>query len=229
MRPIARLAPFALFAVVGSCGGDTITSCCPSDLPGLRIVNAFTTPVDVLIDGSVVITALANGSVGSAAPASGNHTLSMRSTTTHDSIGGAVTIAAGALPTIAAVRTSAGALSSIALDDTGSIVPAGATKLRVLHLALNAGTLQVYRTQPDVPQPYAWQFPFNYQATPNDLSAPFYQSTVGSWEVRIWQTPTDASGWASAPVKVVVPLGAGEKRTIIILDKPGGGVQVQVL
>ena len=115
------------------------------------------------------------------------------------------------------------------LDDTGSVVPAGATKLRVLHLAPTAGVLQVYRTQTDYQQPISWQFPFTYQSQITALSAPFYQSTVGTWEVRIWQTPADASGWATAPVKVVVPLGSGEKRTIIILDQAGGGVRTEVI
>ena len=77
--------------------------------------------------------------------------------------------------------------------------------------------------------PISWQFPFNYQADPNSLSAPFFQSTVGTWEVRIWQTPADASGWATAPVKVVVPLASGEKHTIIILDQAGGGVRAEVI
>lgn len=78
-------------------------------------------------------------------------------------------------------------------------------------------------------QPISWQFPFTYQAQLNGLSAPFYQSAIGSWEVRIWQTPADASGWANAPVKVVVPLNSGEKKTILILDKPGGGVRIELI
>jgi hypothetical protein len=55
----------------------------------------------------------------------------------------------------ARVLTSAanGAIGSSVLDDTNSVVPAGATKVRVLHLAPSAGTLQVYRTQPDYQQP----------------------------------------------------------------------------
>jgi hypothetical protein len=127
------------------------------------------------------------------------------------------------------VRASNGAVASAVLDDTGSVVPAMATKVRVLHLAPNAGELRVYRTQPDYQQPIAWQFPFTYQAQPNPLSAPFFQSTVGSWEVRIWQTPADSSGWGAAPVKVVIPLNSGEKKTILMLDKPGGGVRIEMI
>ena len=123
-----------------------------------------------------------------------------------------ITAAAGLLSTIAAVRGSNAALASVVLDDTNSVVPAGKTKVRVLHLAPNAGTLQVYRTQPDYQTPISWQFPFDYQAEPTSLSAPFYQSDVGTWEVRVWQTPADASGWATAPVKVVIPLASGLER-----------------
>lgn len=33
----------------------------------------------------------------------------------------------------------------------------------------------------------------------------------------------------TAPLQVVVPLKSGEKRTILILDKPGGGVRIELL
>ena len=112
-------------------------------------------------------------------------------------------------------------------SDTNSVVPPAATKVRVVHLAPNAGTLQVYRTQPDYQQPISWQFPFDYQ--PDPTSARFIQSTVGSWEIHVWQTPADASGWTNAPARVVIPLESGQKKTVLILDKPGGGVRVELL
>lgn len=140
-----------------------------------------------------------------------------------------VSTTSGALNSIAAVRASNGVVAAAVLDDTGSVVPAGATKVRVIHFAANAGELQVYRTQPDYQQPVSWQFPFTYQAQFNSLSAPFYQSTVGTWEVRVWQTPANASGWATAPVKVTIPLGNGEKKTVLILDNPAGGVRVELI
>jgi len=229
MRPIARVVPFLLLSYLAGCGSDNPIDCCPDVEPGLRIVNAFTAPIDVLVDGEVVIQSLAAGSIDSAAPATGTHTLVLRRAGAGASVPQSITTASGALNTVAAVRAPNGAVASAVLDDTGSVVPSGATKVRVLHLAPNAGELQVYRTQPDYQQPVSWQFPFTYQAEPNSLSAPFYQSTVGSWEVRIWQTPADASGWATAPVKVVIPLMSGEKKTILILDKPGGGVRVELI
>jgi len=197
--------------------------------PSLRVVNAFTSPVDVLIDGNVVISSLAAGAISTAIAAPGSHILILRPSGSGTATSHSITTATGALSTVAVVRSASGSISSAVLDDTNSVVPAGATKVRVLHLAPNAGTLQVYRTQPDFQTPISWQFPFNYQPDPNSLSAPFFQSTVGTWEVRIWQTPADASGWATAPVKVVIPLASGEKKTVLMLDKPGGGVRIELL
>ncbi|MDQ6886556.1 MAG: DUF4397 domain-containing protein [Gemmatimonadota bacterium] len=229
MRLPTRVALLLWLPLIAACGKDATTACCTGGSPTLRVVNAFTTPVAVLIDGAVVVQSLAAASIGTAAPAAGSHTLVLRPIGTGGSVSQSITSQIGALNTIAAVRASNGAVATAVLDDTGSIVPSGATKVRVLHLAPNAGVLQVYRTQPDYQQPISWQFPFTYQATPDALSAPFFQSTVGSWEVRIWQTPADASGWATAPVKVVIPLKSGEKKTILILDKAGGGVRIEVI
>jgi hypothetical protein len=213
-----------------------ILAACSSDLPtttggnsAVRVVNAFNGPVDVLIDGAVAIPSLASGVVDTTHTSEGSHTLAFRPVGHSTGLSLPVTTAAGALPTIAAVRASSGAVSGAVLDDTGSVVPAGATKLRVLHLAPSAGVLQVFRTQPDYQTPISWQFPFTYQAEPTALSAPFYQSTVGTWEVRIWQAPADASGWATSTLRVLVPLASGEKRTILILDNPSGGVRVEVI
>jgi hypothetical protein len=226
MRLSKYVLPLLAVSSLAACGSDTTTG--TSGQIGLRVINAYTAPVDVLIDGTVVMSSLAAGAIATTSPATGSHTLMLRPTS-GASLSQSITSTAGTVSTIAVLRASSGALSSAILDDTNSVVPAGATKVRVLHLAPNAGTLQVYRTQPDFPTPVSWQFPFTYQATPTSLSAPFYQSTVGTWEVRIWQTPADASGWGSATVKVVVPLGSGEKKTILILDAVGGGVRTEVI
>jgi hypothetical protein len=214
-----------------ACDAGTIIGCCSigGDV-GLRVVNAYTTPVDVLIDGTVAASAVAAGAVTTVTPTLGTHIVTLRATGSA-SAGSAqsVTTATGALNTVAAVRQSDGTVASATLDDTSDAVPTGATKVRVIHLAPNAGTLQVYRTQPDFANPTAWQTPFNYQTDLTSLSAPFYQSTVGTWEIRIWQTPADASGWDTAPVRVTIPLASGEKKTVLILDQAGGGVRVQLI
>lgn len=228
MRP---LIPVVLALTLAACSSDDNgpTACCTTGATSLRVVNAFTTPVDVTIDGQLAIQSLAAGAIDTALSAAGSHTVQLRPTGGGAASTRSITTSSGALGTIAIVRASNGSVAAAMLDDTNSTVPAGATKVRVLHLAPNAGTLQVFRTQPDFQQPVSWQFPFTYQAEPTSVSAPFYQSTVGTWEVRVWQTPADATGWANAPVKVSIALASGEKRTVIILDKPGGGVRVELL
>lgn len=228
MRLVLRAFPVVAMSLALACGGGS-TDCCTLNAPAVRVVNAFTAPLDVLIDGSVVAPSLAAGSVASAIARTGAHTLMFRPVGGTASASQTVVTSTGSLNTVAAVRASNGTVATAVLDDTGSVVPVGATKVRVLHMAPNAGELQVYRTQPDFPTPISWQFPFTYQAAPNSLSAPFYQGTVGTWEIRIWQTPVGASGWATAPIQIVIPLGSGEKKTVLILDKPGGGVRYELL
>ncbi len=220
-----------LFAAgIAACSDDPATTeCCTGGSPSLRIINAFSGPVDVLIDGSVAVTSLPAGTIDTVAPTAGAHTLTLRPAGTNGTTIMQSITTGSTLSTIAVVRAANGSIGTAALDDTNSVVPAGATKVRVLHLAPNAGVLQVYRTQPDFQQPVSWQFPFTYQAEPTSLSAPFYQSTVGTWDVRVWQAPADASGWAGATVKVAIPLASGEKRTVLILDRPGGGVRIELL
>lgn len=220
-----------LLLSAAACDARTITGCCSiGGDAGLRVVNAYTTPVDVLIDGTVVASAVAAGGITTVTPTLGSHTVTLRPA--GSAVAGSaqsITTAAGVLNTMAALRQSDGTIGGATLDDTSDVVPTGATKVRVIHLAPNAGTLQVYRTQPDFGSPTAWQTPFNYQTDLTSLSAPFYQSTVGTWEIRIWQTPADASGWDTAPVRVTIPLASGEKKTVLILDQPGGGVRVQLI
>lgn len=230
MRNQIRAIFIVLAGGLAACDTNpTGARCCSLGAPAVRVVNAYTTPVDVLIDGTVAATGLAAGAIDTVSAAAGTHTISLRQSGTSTVASQSFTAASGALSTVAALRSTSGSVSTTILDDTNNVVPSGATKLRVLHFAPNAGVLQVYRTQPDFPTPVSWQFPFTYQPDPTSLSAPFFQSTVGTWEVRVWQTPADASGWSTAPLRIQVPLASGEKKTIVILDKAGGGVRAEVI
>ena len=229
-RHATRLLVTTLLVGTAACGTDPTRAaeCCTDGASGLRVVNALTTPVDVIIDGAVAIPALAAGAIGTAAPSAGSHALVLRPAGSAASASRSITTLAGARHTLAVVHGANGSPSSAMLDDTNGVVPAGATKVRVLHLAPSAGTLQVYRTQPDHQQPVSWQFPFEYQAEPTSISAPFYQSTPGTWEIRVWRT-REASGWDGAPLRVRIPLAGGEKRTVLLLDAPGGGVRAELM
>src|SRR5689334_544736 len=229
MSSIAKSVALLMFAVLASCDTNpVIAGCCDVGHPGVRVVNGYTLPIDIYIDGSAVASSVPAAAIDTVTTTSGSHTFMIRPAGSASSSTQTISATSGALPTVAVVSAS-GSISTTILDDTNNVVPVNATKLRVLHFAPNAGTLQVYRTQPDFPTPVAWQTPFTYQPDPTSLSAPFYQSTFGNWEVRIWQTPADASGWSTAPLRILIPLASGQKRTIVILDKPGGGVRAEVI
>ena len=233
---LLSIAGIGFVSLLAACGDETrnpIAPCCDGSGAAVRVVNAFTGPVDVVVGNNGATTTIPAGTVDTIASPSGNASVTLRRS---GSAGGGSAVVmmwsadeASPLRTLAAVRESDGSVGAAALDDTNSVVPAGATKVRVLHLAPNAGTLQVFRTQPDFAGQVSWQFPFDYQAEPTSISAPFYQSTPGTWEIRVWKTPADASGWANAPLKVVLPLAAGQKRTVMLLDAPGGGVRAVTL
>jgi hypothetical protein len=199
---------------------------------GVRIVNACGQPVDVLVDGVLAVAAVAPGSLDTVQQSAGSHTVTLRAAGV-TSPGLQVTTATGSVATIAAVRWGA-ALAASTLDDTNAVVPSGATKVRVLHLAPNAGEIQVARTQPDWLSPplIGWKIPFLYDSVHiNDpLANPYYQSTVGTWDVRVWLTPSqDALGWDGTTARVSFSLKSGEKRTVLVLDKPGGGIELSVI
>src|SRR5262249_9360930 len=138
----------ALTFVAAACSSDTTLPTTTGN-PSLRVVNAIKSPLDVLIDGSVAIAPPSPGTIGTTAAPSGSHALVLRPTQLAASASQSITTADGSLATVAVVLTPTGAVQGAVLDDTNSVVPTGATKVRVLHLAPNAGTIQVFRTQPD--------------------------------------------------------------------------------
>jgi len=198
---------------------------------GVRVINAYPQPVDVLVDGNVVVSGLAAGQLDSLA-ISGLHTVTLRASGTATAAAVSMDVGAGEMLTVAAVRVGA-SIAASALDDTNAIVPAGFTKVRVLHLAPNAGQIEVGRTQPDfnVTPAIGWKIPFLYDSLAMDpLANPYFQSTVGAWDVRVWRTPSeDALGWNGTTAVATFTLASGEKRTVLVLDKPGGGIQLRVI
>lgn len=214
--------------LLAACSGDPVSGS-SSDQTGVRIVNGFGASVDVLVDGMVRQTALPSGGLASIALAAGARSLIVRPSGTSTASTLAVQVAAGHLTAVAATRGGGGALLVQALDDTNTVVPAGATKLRVLHLAASAGEVQVWRTQPDYQTPTRWAFPFTY-----NTANVYYQSTPGAWEVRVWTDttvyrPGNAAGWTTAVDTARVTLSSGRKATVVILDRTGGGVRVEVI
>jgi len=219
----ARLS-FLLAAFIVGCGSDPMTDCCTDGATktGIRVVNGFTTPVEVAVDGRLVIPLLGAGAIDTVATEPGRHLIDLH---TGGSAASAqwVEVPADVMRTVVSVRNSSGIVSAVTLDDTSAVITDGL--LRVLNLAPNAGELQAFYTQPGYSVPLSvYAGPLAYQT---GSWAPFIGINLGDYEVRVWQTPADSSGWESAAARMVVPLAEGEKATVVVFDRPGGGVRLE--
>jgi hypothetical protein len=218
-------AVLALVLVV-SCGGEAPTSEFGNG-SRLTMINGASQSgtVTIFIDNMLV------GALGVAevkrniSLSPGGHDLKLQGNNGTTGFTSHIDLADGGDLTIVALD-SAGHLRSAELIDSNTVVPAGATKLRVAHFAETAGNIDIWRTQPDYGTPIRLMFPFNYQEI-----SPYVQSTPGNWQVLVStaiSTPTgpmpDTLGMTSP---ILVP--DGESRTVLVVDDPGGGVDLLVV
>ncbi len=178
---------------------------------GLRVINASKTPVDIVVDGQTVFRGLAVANVSDRINvSSGGHEIRLAGPS-GASAQVQIDAPTGATRT-AVVTPTASSISASVLVDTGALVPAGKTKLRVAHLASGAGSIEIWRTQPDFQTPVHIMTPFDYLAT-----SPYLQSDPGSWEVFVTRPGSTAKIVTTGGV-VISP---GEKRTVVLLDSAG--------
>lgn len=178
----------------------------------IRAVNATAAPLALVVDGDTLIRGVQVGSVS--APTSltaGAHQIRLVSGAT---ISNPIAITAVDGRDIVAVGKGAansGITSSI-LSDTGAIVPASKSKLRVVHLSEHAGDIEIWRTQPDFMTPVHIMTPFLYGA-----ESPYLQSDPGAWEVFV--TAAGSTTKLASTGSINIP--AGQRRTIVLLDSAG--------
>src|SRR5262249_12835498 len=113
--------------------------------------------------------------------------------------------------------------------DTGSVPAAGRTKLRVANFAALVGPIDIYRRQPDFDGIVTLAFPFAYR-----LLSSYVESDPGDWQVLVAtearvnrvppETPLD-----TLLVVDAVSVAANEASTVVIIDKPGGGLDAVVV
>jgi len=211
-----RYAALVLLATVAATACGPSMSDAGATNPGngsaaIRVINASQGLVDVIVDGQTVLHGLQVATVSDRiSVSSGGHQI--RLAAPNGSSAQLQVDAATGATRVAVVTPNASNLSASVLADTGAIVPAGKTKLRVAHLAAGAGSIEIWRTQPDFQTPVHILTPFDYQAT-----SPYLQSDPGNWEVFVTRpgtTPKLATTGA-----VTIP--AGEKRTVVLLDSAG--------
>jgi len=228
---VRLLMGIALLTVAG-CSGDNGDTGPTGPAGTLRVIQAAesTATIDVLVDGNVVIHRLPVGAVSSAvAVPAGQREIAFRP------VGDAaspkelqLSVAADDEYT-AVVIDSSTVLNPIVLTDTGSVPAAGRTKLQVANFATLVGPIDVYRRQPDFDGLLTLVFPFAYRT----LSG-YVESDPGDWQVLIATEARDNGVPPDVPrdtllIVDAVPLAAGQASTVVIIDKPGGGLDAVVV
>ena len=228
--PSVRTTALALALLVAACeksGKPTDTGENPDGSTGplaaLQVINgAAAGAVNVLLDGQVAVANVPSGGAKTGAVSAGGHVLEARPV----SGGGAglplsVSFDSGQTRTVVIVDSST-VLDPDDITDTNAIVPAGASKLRVAHFAANAGAITIRRTQPD------WTWPPLEMVTPTfpyRFVIPYLQSTPGDWSVIVsHQGLSDTIAATGA-----IPVGDGQRRTVVLTDHPAGGIKLLVL
>lgn len=222
-KPTLALALLAALAVT-ACDDDD-DPIAPAATAQLRVVHASPDApnVDVLVDGAAVLTDVPfTGASGYLAVPSGARSLEVRATGTETVvIDQDATVDAGRAYTVLAI----GRLASIAplvLEDDLALPAAGNVKLRLVHAAPAAGNVDIYVTAPDADIADATPTLSNvaFRAASSYLEVP-----AGSYRVRI--TP---AGTRTVAIDVNdVALTAGQIRTAVAVEAPGGGAPLAAL
>lgn len=221
MRAVPFIAAVSLLLIAAGCRDvSPISAPVPAGSAALRIINAGSGPVDVLLDGSITLRSVSPAAVSQRlAVNEGRHTIRLEPT--NSGMTGAsmeVDLTGGRTLTAVAMPSLDGGVRATVLADTGAAPVAGKSKLRVVHLATNAPPLDIWRTQPDYMTPIRVMFPF-----PAGASSSYLVSTPGAWEV--WATPVDQPTTIltrSGPITI----GGGEVRTVALVNAPSGGLAI---
>jgi hypothetical protein len=212
MRRRIRHIPlaFALAAVLGGCS-DKGTVLAPGNTATLRVVHAVgvNRAISLSWRGSRAMQVPAEGQTLSFAVGSGAGDLvvsapgsGLTSSTRQYSLG-----MLGRYDIV--VVDSAGIVIPRLLGDTNATVPAGKSKLRVVHAAAHAPPIDIWRTQPDFMTMIRVQFPFDYL----DVS-PYLQSDPGDWQILV----TPAGGTDTLYLSPPIPVADGKLVTVTVVD-----------
>ena len=186
----AKLVAWAVLMLVqAAC--DEASDPVPGPTTTLRVLHtaAGVSAVDVFVGASAVIRNLAVGDVRFVSVTAGTRQVSVRPAGSSDAAPEtAITFIADDSVTMLTME-AAGVLTPWELSDTGAVVPADKSKLRVVHAAAGAPAIDIWRTQPDFATYLTIMFPFAYQAT-----SPYIQSDPGDWRILVSTETRDGGG-----------------------------------
>lgn len=123
---------------------------------------------------------------------------------------------------IDSVKVDTVVIDPVLVTDAGSQPAAGHGRLRLANFAAQAGAIDAYRTQPDSAAGHLilTQQPFTYRAI-----TPYFESTPGNWTVVISHAGVQDTLFLSDSIAV----GAGQARTVAIIDSSGARVAARVI
>lgn len=204
---------------LAACSAHDTTAPSPSG-PNLRLANGMpgtgAAGVVLLVDGVQKATAAFGAVAAPVAVAPGTHIIEVRAA---DSASGYQdTVAVGEQENRYVVAVSGS--GPLIVEDTNAIVPAGHSKLRVIHAAAAAPAITVRRTQPDYDSLVTVMFPFPYGA-----SSGYVQSTPGTWTIVV--SHENQQDTLVATGNIAIP--DGHSRTVLLLDDGAGGVQATIV
>jgi hypothetical protein len=212
---VALLSSFALFTA--GCGADHHAQ--------LRVVHASPDApnVDVLVDGKIVLTNVPYETASKYLTVSaGSRKIEVRATGgSADVISATASLSTNKPYTVLAVDFLAN-IAPLVLADDNTPPASGQIKLRLVHASPSAGPVDIYVEAPgtDITKvdPTLSNVPF--KAVSAYLSVP-----AGSYEVFV--TPTGSKVIAIDSGSVT--LNAGQIRTAVALDAPGGGAPLTAI
>ncbi len=218
IRSFAALALALALSTLAACSDDSDPLGQLAPIGYVRVVHASpdAPAVDVLVDEATALTNVAYRAASAyLTVAPGERRLRVRATgTTTTVIDATASIENRGVYTVIASGLLADIEPIIAVD-TLSNPAAGNVKIRVIHAAPGAGNVDVYATAPgadiNAATPVLTNVPFR------GVSG-FLEVPAGSYQLRV--TP---AGTKTVAIDATVFLGAGQLRTVVATDAPGGG------
>jgi hypothetical protein len=212
------VALLSTLAITTACGDDK-DPVAPTPTAQLRVVHASADApnVDVLVDGAAALTNVAFKGVSNylSVPAGARNLKVRAAGTSTVVIDQSATLTAGRSYTVLATGPVA-SIAPLVLEDDLTSPTAGNVKVRLVHASPSAGNVDIYVTAPDASIADATPTLSNVAFR---AASPYLEVPAGTYRVRV--TP---AGSKTVAIDVNdVALAAGQIRTAVALDAPGGG------
>lgn len=219
-KRLIALAALLTVSAAAACSDDNGTNVTPE--ARVRVVHASpdAPAVDVLVDGAVVLTNVAfqDASAYLTVPA-GNRTLEVRPASGGSSVISVTpTLADGVDYTVLAAGPLA-TIEPLLLVDDNTAPAAGNVKVRLVHASPTAGLVDIYVTAPGAD--IGAMMPSLAGVDFKDAS-PYIAAPAGDYQVRVTAAGTKTLALDTG----ALTLTAGQIRTGVAVDAPGGGLPV---